>query len=48
MASSSAGSVVPDDEPDGALHTDTDQSTDWSEVDGTEDHSSEERIDLSR
>ncbi|MGH3304491.1 MAG: preprotein translocase subunit YajC [Streptosporangiaceae bacterium] len=43
MLRQAIGQVLPDDEPDGVLHTDTDQSSDWSD-----DHSSEERSDFSR
>jgi preprotein translocase subunit YajC len=58
MMRQAIGQVLPDDEPDGVLHTDTDESSDWS-ADGTsddhsaddhsaDDHSSEEHSDLSR
>ncbi len=52
MLRQAIGQVVPDDEPDGVLHTDTDQSSDWSDgsssdgynPDGysSDDHSSED------
>jgi preprotein translocase subunit YajC len=50
MLRQAVGQVVPDDEPDGVLHTDTDHSSDWSadEDHGSEEQSSEERSDLSR
>jgi preprotein translocase subunit YajC len=54
MLRQAIGQVLPDDEPDGVLHTDTDQSTDWSadgssdDTSSSEDRSSEERSDLSR
>jgi preprotein translocase subunit YajC len=40
MLRQAVGQVVPDDEPDGVLHTDTDQSSDWSE-DSSDDHGSD-------
>jgi preprotein translocase subunit YajC len=50
MMRQAIGQVLPDDEPDGVLHTDTDQSSGWSadEDHGSEDQSSEEPSDLSR
>jgi preprotein translocase subunit YajC len=53
MLRQAIGQVLPDDEPDGVLHTDTDESTDWSadtssDDSSSEDRSSEERSDLSR
>lgn len=54
MLRQAIGQVLPDDEPDGVLHTDTDQSTDWSadsssdDSSSSEDRSSDERSDLSR
>jgi preprotein translocase subunit YajC len=53
MMRQAIGQVLPDDEPDDVLHTDTEQSTDWSadsssEGSTSDDHSSEERSDLSR
>jgi preprotein translocase subunit YajC len=43
MLRQAIGQVVPDDEPDGVLHTDTeaDQSTGWSDDDSSDDHSSD-------
>ncbi len=43
MLRQAIGQVLPDDEPDGVLHTDTDQSSDFSA-----NHSSDEPSDLSR
>jgi preprotein translocase subunit YajC len=53
MMRQAIGQVLPDDEPDGVLHTDTEPSTDWSadnssEESTSDDHSSEEHSDLSR
>jgi preprotein translocase subunit YajC len=53
MMRQAIGQVLPDDEPDGVLHTDTESSTDWSadnssEESTSDDHSSEEHSDLSR
>jgi preprotein translocase subunit YajC len=59
MMRQAIGQVLPDDEPDDVLHTDTDQSSGWSDDhtsddDSSDDHSSddhttsEERSDLSR
>ncbi len=58
MLRQAVGTVLPDDEPDGVLHTDTDQSSDWSDDHSSadqssqdhssEDHSSEEHSDLGR
>lgn len=46
MLRQAIGQVVPDDEPDGVLHTDTDQSSGWSDDSssdgyGSDDHSSD-------
>jgi preprotein translocase YajC subunit len=40
MLRQAIGQVVPDDEPDGVLHTDTDQSSGWSEDGSADDDSS--------
>jgi preprotein translocase subunit YajC len=42
MMRQAVGQVVPDDEPDGVLHTDTDQSSDWSDEHGSDDHLSDD------
>lgn len=39
MLRQAIGQVLPDDEPDGVLHTDTDQSSGWSEDGSSDDHS---------
>jgi preprotein translocase YajC subunit len=41
MLRQAIGQVVPDDEPDGVLHTDTDESSGWSEDDSSADHGSD-------
>jgi preprotein translocase subunit YajC len=58
MMRQAIGQVLPDDEPDDLLHTDTEQSADWSadgssldgsaDDHGADDHGAEERSDLSR
>ncbi len=53
MLRQAVGQVVPDDEPDGVLHTDTDSTSGWSDDyssddHSSDDHSSEERSDLGR
>jgi preprotein translocase subunit YajC len=40
MMRQAIGQVLPDDEPDGVLHTDTDESSDWSDDQSSDDHSS--------
>lgn len=47
MLRQAIGVVVPDDEPDGVLHTDADQSSGWSDASssdgyGSDDHGSED------
>jgi hypothetical protein len=42
MLRQAVGQVLPDDEPDGLLHTDTDESSDWSADYNSADHSSED------
>jgi preprotein translocase subunit YajC len=41
MLRQAIGQVVPDDEPDGVLHTNADQSSGWSDDDSSDDHSSD-------
>jgi preprotein translocase subunit YajC len=43
MMRQAIGQVLPDDEPDGVLHTDTDQSSDWSADHGSDNHDSEDQ-----
>jgi preprotein translocase subunit YajC len=50
MLRQAVGQVVPDDEPDGVLHTDTDQSSGWSDDSasdgyGSDDHGSDNHSD---
>jgi preprotein translocase subunit YajC len=42
MLRQAIGQVVPDDEPDGVLHTDSDSTSGWSAADGSEDGGSED------
>lgn len=42
MLRQAVGQVVPDDEPDGVLHTDTDQSSGWSDDSGSDGYGSDE------
>jgi preprotein translocase subunit YajC len=41
MLRQAVGQVVPDDEPDGVLHTDTDQSSGWADEHSSDDHGSD-------
>jgi preprotein translocase subunit YajC len=41
MLRQAIGQVLPDDEPDGMLHTDTDQTSGWSDDSSSDDHSSD-------
>jgi preprotein translocase YajC subunit len=41
MLRQAIGQVVPDDEPDGVLHTDTDQSSGWSDDSSSDGYSSD-------
>jgi preprotein translocase subunit YajC len=42
MLRQAIGQVLPDDEPDGVLHTDTDQTSGWSDDSSSDDHSSDD------
>jgi preprotein translocase subunit YajC len=42
MLRQAVGQVLPDDEPDGLLHTDTDQSSDWADGSSSDGYSSDD------